>query len=362
MRPVLGRRDREAVPMIHKGRRVVRRLPAIVLISGASILASACDSPELAYGDVNSIIVGATTDVWDAIQDSLHVALEPSIMTTVAREEVFQITHHDPTDSMWVNLRKFKQLLLVGTAADPWIRIALEAADADPNSTDVVRAFDVWARGQVATVVPLHDASDTSPLLDRLAELREGYLESYRTWALSRMFASGLDSARVDTLRQTAGFSLQLPAVYDWERSGPVFLFRNDNPDPAELIRQFAVTWQDDPGTDPSTDELLAWRDELASNLYDPRQISDTELLSERRLQLGPLEARRVQAVWKNPPEADWPAAGNFIVQSVRCPDQNRLYLVDAWLYAPGKDKFEYLIQLETILNSFRCGEAMGSG
>ena len=35
---------------------------------------------------------------------------------------------------------------------------------------------------------------------------------------------------------------------------------------------------------------------------------------------------------------------------------QDRMYLLDAWLYAPGKEKYEYMIQLQTILGSFRCG------
>ena len=41
---------------------------------------------------------------------------------------------------------------------------------------------------------------------------------------------------------------------------------------------------------------------------------------------------------------------------SVACPAQDRLYFLDSWLYAPGKDKWEYIIQLETILQTFRCG------
>jgi hypothetical protein len=32
------------------------------------------------------------------------------------------------------------------------------------------------------------------------------------------------------------------------------------------------------------------------------------------------------------------------------------MYLLDAWLYAPGKQKYEYMIQLQTILDTFRCG------
>jgi hypothetical protein len=32
------------------------------------------------------------------------------------------------------------------------------------------------------------------------------------------------------------------------------------------------------------------------------------------------------------------------------------VYLLDAWLYAPGRPKHEFMIQLSTILDTFRCG------
>ena len=336
-----------------------KRLTAVLLASALPL--SACGLHGPAFGDANSIIVGALTSVWNEIEDSLLLSLEPSITTTVESEEIFQITHHDPTDSMWVNLRRFRQLLLVGKATDSWIRTALDAAESEPSPGEVVRATDVWARGQVVTIVVLPESGATDVLLGLLPELRDTYLESYRAWALRRMFVSGLDTALVDTLIRTAGFSLRLPNVYEWDRQGSIFTFRNDNPDPSQLIRQFTVTWRDEPTGDLTPADLVAWRDGLAESVYDPRQISDTELLSTRRLLIASRESRRVQAVWTNAPEADWPAAGNFIVQSVHCPEQGRLYLIDAWLYAPGRDKFEYLFQLETVLDSFRCASTSGA-
>jgi hypothetical protein len=78
----------------------------------------------------------------------------------------------------------------------------------------------------------------------------------------------------------------------------------------------------------------------------------------ERRVVTEPFmgrEALRVQAQWQNPPERSWPAGGPFITYAITCPNQDRTYLVDAWLYAPGKEKYEYMIQLETILGTFEC-------
>lgn len=337
--------------------------PILMAAAATSMILTsvACTETELALGDVSSIIVGASPELWAEVGDTVTAALQPAITTTVEREEVFQVTHENPADSAWMNLRRFRQLLLLGTPDDPWIAAALSRADEPVPAPGWTRTFDVFARNQVATVVVLPETGAAAALADLLPELRETYLEQYRRWAHNRMFLSGPDSALADTLARTAGFRLIVPEVYRWERRDSVLIFRNDNPDPSELIRQFTVTWWTPPPDSVPRERLLAWRDTLSRTYYEPRHVNDTTLLDAASVTVGGAPARRVQAVWRNPPEADWPAAGNFIVQTVRCAEQDRLYLIDAWLYAPGREKFEYLYQLETILDSFRCGSGAAS-
>ena len=147
-----------------------------------------------------------------------------------------------------------------------------------------------------------------------------------------------------------------LPGVYYWDRQDSVFLFRNDNPDPSELIRQVMVTWKSPAPAELTRDEVLEWRGEIAAVYYATPQDVDTSVVEESRIQLDQKEGVQIQAVWQNPPELDWPAGGPLITRALWCPGDERVYLVDAWLYAPGKDKYEYMIQLQTILDSFRCG------
>ena len=90
---------------------------------------------------------------------------------------------------------------------------------------------------------------------------------------------------------------------------------------------------------------------------YAYPQVVDRENIRTRRLALGDMQVREFRGSWRNPPDSSWPAAGPFILWTVECLPQNRLYLIDAWLYAPGRDKWEYMIQLETIMESFRCGQ-----
>lgn len=336
------------------------RTPVLLTALLASTLAlSACESVELAYGDVNSIIVGADPELWSQVEDSVRSTLRPSITTTVRQEEIFQVTYRNPADTVWSNLRKFKQVLLLGTPEDPWIQRALDKAGIEsPEPPMRFQANDVWARNQLVTVLVLPDQGAADAVHDQLPGLAEQYLEQYRQWAVSRMFVSGRDSALADTLGAEASFRLLLPEVYQWWEEDGVYFFRNDNPDPAELIRQIAVTWKSpipEEGMLQQSD-LVTWRRQFARQRYDPPQLTTLTLAAGGRIGYRGHDAYQLQATWTNPPEADWPAAGPFILRAIECEDQDRLYLIDAWLYAPGKDKFEYMVQLETILGSFRCG------
>ncbi|HSM04050.1 MAG TPA: DUF4837 family protein [Longimicrobiales bacterium] len=317
---------------------------------------SACDRTG-AYGDASSIILGAEPELWAEVEESVHGTLEPTIQT-VREERTFTVTHQDPTAAEWARLRQFKQMLVVGTADDPWVAEALNRARGadEASAPQILQARDVWARAQLVTVLLLPETGQAEAVRSLLPELQEIYDRQFRQLALDRMFVSGRDSALIDTLRAEAGFSLLLPQVYYWDAQDSVFLFRNDNPDPSELIRQVAVTWRTPIPQDLEGEEILAWREQLAADHYAEPQLVDLSDVAAGPFDFQGHSAYQVQAVWQNTPEANWPAAGPFILRAVACPAQDRLYLLDGWLYAPGKEKYEYMIQLETILDSFACG------
>jgi len=170
------------------------------------------------------------------------------------------------------------------------------------------------------------------------------------------MFVSGAKTELADSLQEMAGFSLMLPVVYHWGVEDSLYIFRNDNPDPSELIRQFAVTWRTPIPAELTTDSLMDWKEAVSLESYAYPQAVAREELQIRKLGMGDMTITEVRGAWSNPPGSSWPAAGPFVFWSVTCPEQDRLYFIDAWLYAPGKDKWEYILQLETILETFRCG------
>ena len=329
-------------------KRVLATLFAAVLVT------TSCDDLSLAFGDVNSIIVAADPLVWAGIETDLVRQLETTVFT-VRPEKTFKVTYQNPNEEHWPRLRIFKQELLIGDQDDPWMLAPLASLEEPVTPPQIVQTGDIWARGQTVTLLVLPDGFGPEAIQERIPELAEMYQTQYHEWVVNRMFVSGTDTALVERLRNEAGFELVVPEVYDVAETESLWIFRNDNPDPSELIRQVTVTWRSPAPETFTPDEMLEWRAAVVDEFYNFPQVVEE---NDRFTSGGPVDGRptfNFQGVWSNPPEA-WPAAGPFKTRAVICAEQDRIYLIDGWLYAPGKEKYEYMIQLDEIMNSFDCG------
>src|SRR5688572_28244335 len=88
------------------------------------LLAAGCgDGRGPAVGDANDVVVVAHPALWGRIQRRAVSTLEPSQIAT--RRRAFQVSYVDPASDSFPELRWARQLLLIGTAAAPWIEEAL---------------------------------------------------------------------------------------------------------------------------------------------------------------------------------------------------------------------------------------------
>ncbi|MBT8488463.1 MAG: DUF4837 family protein [Gemmatimonadetes bacterium] len=333
---------------------IIRTLRIGTLSLLLTMVGSACNEVPMAYGDANSVIAVMSADDWAEASDSVYGAIERRI-TTVRDEKTFTVTYQEPLAEYWDRLRRFRQMLVVGSRSDSWVQDALDRAREPITENGIHQVYDVWSRGQAVTLVLLDEGWDVADLDPYLTEVSTLLDSQFRRYAQNRMYFSGLDSALTDTLTMQAGFSMELPDVYEWGARDSIYLFRNDNPDPAELIRQVGVTWRTPAIDIPDQEGVLAWRAETLEPEYNFPQAVILENAEERSFDFQGNPAYELQAQWRNPPDVRWPAGGPMFTRVVTCASQDRTYLLDAWLYAPGKEKYEYLIQLETLLDSFRC-------
>jgi hypothetical protein len=323
------------------------------LAAGIALTAAGCDIGRTrpAHGEPTSLIIVAADSLWEGVRDSLQRALEPRVFT-VRDEKTFEVTWISPGNPRWSDLSRFKQVLPIGLADDWWVAPALR--DGPPDATPaIVERQNVWARGQLVTaivVAPDDPVGGVEAVLPRLAALLDA---RFRDYARARMFFTRADTALRDELERTLGYGLVLPNVYRRTDLGTTQVFRNHADFGGVLMRSVAVAFREGV-IEPTPDVALAWRDSLAAVAYDLEQAVQRDRLETREPVPGGLE---VQGVWESR-DVTWPAAGPFIVRVIPCPDNGRTYIVDAWLFAPGRAKYEYMIQLETILDSFHCGRA----
>jgi hypothetical protein len=332
------------------------------LLSGVAAIPFAiasCSGPSgFAVGDTNALVVIAADSVWEAVSAEVGRALRPTIFT-VRDESTFRVEHFSPTHSSLGDATRFRQVVPIGKATDFWVEPALD----DNGGTErpaIVEAGEVWARNQSVTAVVLPESGDpVAALRSVLPELGSLLDARFRDYALSRMFASGQDTVLRDSLARLHGFSLLVPDVYTHSDQGSTQVFRNHASMGGTLMRVIAVTWRE--GEPEPTQELaLAWRDSVGTYAYDMGQVIQRDRFETKPLNEPP-GALEVQGSWEGN-DPGWIAAGPFIDRIVPCPAQNRTYFLDAWLYAPGKAKYEYMIQLNTILDTFRCGGATAGG
>lgn len=336
--------------------RFVRRATGL-LLAGLCLALAACGKPE-ARGNVNSLIAVVPDDsLWRQVRDTTVSALEPTVYT-VREEKKFYVESVDTASTQdFQQLRTFVQVVLFGTPDNRFVRMAAEEADLETVPPDTIfQVQDLWARNQVVTAVVLDPERPAESWRAHLSELIGMIDRQYRRFARQRMYVSGVDSVAADSLRDRFGFNLAFPRVYDVavmnEGEGPVVV-RNDNPDPSDLIRSVLIDWRSPPLDTLTAAAAYRWRAELDSLYYNVPQAIDTSRAETRRLRGDGPPALEATGVWSDE-GTGFPAGGPFFVRLVNCPD--RTYLIDAWLYAPGKDKYQYMFQLEEIVDSFSCG------
>lgn len=335
-----------------------RRLGAALLALGLVGLGG-CDKPQ-ALGDANAVIVAVPEAQWPEIEDAVESALEPRTFT-VRDERIFRVTPVDPEGPYWEETRRFQQVLLIGEPGDEWVAQTLRAAGRQPTDLPaVVEARNVWARGQRVAALVVPPGASAAAAVPLLPAVGDTLMQRYRSFIQQRMFASGADSIRAQALERDAGFGLLTPAVYRMEQPDPnTFLFINDQPDPAQLQRVVTVTTRPAQEVTATPEGVLQWREETAQRYYQPPQLTDEERMERAgRESVDRAEYVQIHGVWSSPPGA-WPAAGPFITRLHTCPD-GHAYLLDAWVYAPGREKYEYMFQVNTILDTFRCAPGRG--
>lgn len=327
---------------------IVARIAVAAIVVG---LSTGCDKPR-SVGKVHEIVVATSPEVWTPLEQEIVAALEPSTFT-VRDEQIFDVAYVAPTDTAWRRLRHMRQILLIGSAREPLIAEALDRRGADAFAGPVVvQVTDVWAKNQVVTIGLLPELAQPEVLRPLLPKINAIYREHLEDAVRIAMSATPTNERLAAQLRQLDGFTIGLPYAYDEEQPEPdLFVFRHEEPGGTPLNRTIIVNSRPRAGIDWTAEAARTWRAALARRVNTPPQLTETLRTGLQGLIAGQ-PTIQIQGVWSHP-SGEWPSAGPFVARMVECSD--RVFLIDASLYAPGDEKFGYMYRLDMILDTFRC-------
>jgi hypothetical protein len=330
-------------------------MTAMKRFASAWLLAlAACGGPPVTEGDPNDVVVVAAAERWAEMETTLRRAVERRV-SGVPDEKVFNLVHQDPESDGWRDATRAPLVLVVGELLDDWVLEATASSEPRPRRPGLYHATDVWATGQLVNSLVV-EGEEGEDLDEHLTALYAQLHADLRSYVAGRMFAAGADNDLADTLRAREGFGILPPRSFAFTEADSTFLFRAPPMDGEEegVERVVAVTWMTPAPPSLELDEVLAWRASTARAHYGRPQEVIGRVTAER-LAFAGYVALEIRGRWARRTEAGEREEGSLLTRVAVCEGQNRAYLLDSWVHTPGTETYQYVVALETILDTFRC-------
>ena len=334
------------------------RVLLATLVIAALLLPSACSDVQLqkprAFGREKEILVICDNEIWQKTEQDLRKRIEVPIHA-VRWEPIFEIAQVDAGKVQ--HYKEWDKIILIESLEN---RKLLPQVVDDTTLKKIGEGQglffsqkDIWARGQRVAGLAARTDDQLLPLIkvhgDRIFK---DFLKLLEEREKVRMYHSGKDLTLVDSLTGCCGFSIELPQVYERIRQDSLaesqLLFVHQDP-----VRSIFVTWAENPGPlDLSRKSLASMRDSILEQCY-PDMITHAARVDTSTVISNNLERLRVYGTWENPKEI---SGGVYISQIIESPLQNRRYFIDCLLFSPNPrlNKYRFIFQLETVMNSFR--------
>lgn len=192
--------------------------------------------------------------------------------------------------------------------------------------------------------------------LKRDKDLLRSYFSNIENQRIAKPLFKVREKQIEKTLRETHGFDIQVPYGYDLAKNQRDFVWiRLLDP---EFEKDIFVHYRPFNSRDPFEDEL-GFREEITSSYMRDIQKPDiymtlqNENMNIREVNFKGKYAKELRGLWKL---SDISSGGPFVSYIFVDESQKRLYYLEGYVYAPSKDKREFMQEIEVILNTFRSG------
>jgi hypothetical protein len=326
-----------------------RRALALAICLTVLSACASCSGPVVtAVGNSNDLVI-----IHAEGQESLAGAAATAMSTAepwLIDEPLFNPTLATPGEAD--ELRNIRHVLLVGTWDDPefadFAGRAFTRPDA-PSSVSLRMSEDIWSRGQLVGAVIGDSENEVIDFLsEKGAEAAASFARAAVRRLAKRLRSDAEDAGMTAALEERFGWSIAPPTGYDFfttDAEDGFVLFRRTRPD-----RSIFVYWEPGGPETVSEEFAVARRTELALRYYDGDEIEERRPLLIESVEFLGRPAVRISGWWGN---RELVGGGPFLTYCFHEARQNRVYMIDTSLFAPGFDKMSFMRNLDAIAHTF---------
>jgi hypothetical protein len=217
-----------------------------------------------------------------------------------------------------------------------------------------------FAKGQ--EVMYLFSATEQN-LIQQLQKNGQKIIDYFNNLERERLAKSLFNKQSLEgiaaTLRREQKIEISVPPTYKLADKQPDFLWlRKIEPD---TDKDIFITWKPyESEYQFLPDSIIAWRDATAKKYLfeDPKnpisylvtEREDADVLS-KQVSINKHFAMEVRGLWRTNNRT---MGGPFLGYAIADEPQGLIYYIEGFAYAPGRDKREFIRELETILWSFK--------
>jgi hypothetical protein len=334
----------------------------LLLFVLALLISCGCKRKHLiAGGERDVIIVLAQDSEWARIEVPLRKALEREVFTP-NREKIYELMHGQP--EMLSSYVYAKNLILVGniggtTEASNLIETLLtdEALlKVKQKEAYIFEKENPWAHAQYLMVIASPGEPDAAEIIEKNSDIIFQFFEvsSYKR-AKWLIYSGGRETENEKALLQKYNISMEIPIGFYMRDEDSIATF-------VTFVRKYpyrliSVGWSDTMLQVLSLEDACRKRDSLGTRYLEKDSVVK-EQTTGRQVEFLGRKAYKVEGIWENNEKV---MGGPFRTYFFNDTLQNRSYIIDMHVFAPGKKKWFFLMELEAVASTFKT-EPIDSG
>jgi hypothetical protein len=324
----------------------------------------------LAIGSINQLAVIADQDIWDgSTGDSVRYYFGSAYPILPQPESLFDLKHFTPAELEGEPTRQeLKAYLILCDLGDPTSATTkmvmtdlgsekVRRSKEDPDFSSSV-ARDKWANDQLLVYIFSHDAEILGPeIVRRFPAAAKIVQDHYENQIDATAYLGGENHVIVNTVQSLFGYYLKIPSDYFIALEEPTTLWLRKETDEASsnlILHKLPYRSQDQ----FEKEKIISLRDSLGKKLISSTipgtymQTNDVDLpVFVQNLQIDNAYAVEARGIWEM--VGDF-MGGPFISYVVLDEKNSELLFIDGFVFAPGKRKRNYMLQLEHIVSTMK--------